>query len=390
MLISTPDELRLYSPSNAIDHIDTLSGFLDSSEHDFLAEKLGTKLHASLVEYYRNLVDTTDGIQTFLDSVTHGKELLPYARLLTLAQRVVIFDALGRAIDMQAISVNGSGINISTADDYGKADRETVVAYKTTCVKEAHAAINRLLVVLEEWTQECATLSSETSDNSETSEERSVLGDSVADKSEIVSLWASSRYFYLAAGLAIPSATVLQEYLNIYDSREKYITMLPDLRYIQEDIIAPIIGEDFLDYLIDYARTTLGSVPALSSSVSGDAIAETSEEEETALTSAEKRLLNRTIHRLRKAVARHLESRTMQVKVGDARRETAHNEAVKLTTDLSDYITAHQSNLPAAALEAFQTSPLYTASTDSSDSDYTPSFENNSSSAVMFVTPALN
>lgn len=384
MLISTPEELRLYSPANAIDHIETLSGFLNSSEHDFLTEKLGSKLHTSLVEYYRTLTEDTDGISTFINSVTHGKALLPYARLLTLAQRVVTFDALGRAIDMQAISVNGSGINIATADDYGKADRETVVAYKATCVKEAHAAVNRLLVVLEEWTQECSALS----ENSETSEESSVLGDSVAEKKEIVSLWATSRYFYLAASLAIPSATVLQEYLNIYDSREKFITMLPDLRYIQEDIIASIIGEDFLDYLVDYARTTLGTIPALSSSVSGNAIAETSEEEETALTSAEKRLLNRIIHRLRKAVARHLESRTMQVKVGDARRETAHNEAVKLTTDLSDYITAHQSDLPAAALEAFQTSPLYTASTDSSD--YTPSFENNSSSAVMFVTPALN
>ena len=44
---------------------------------------------------------------------------------------------------------------------------------------------------------------------------------------EIVKFWRSSRFFYLAAQLLIPSATVLQEYLNIYDSREKFIQMLP-------------------------------------------------------------------------------------------------------------------------------------------------------------------
>ena len=41
MLISTTEELRLYSPANAIDHIESIMGFLDSSEQDFLLEKLG-------------------------------------------------------------------------------------------------------------------------------------------------------------------------------------------------------------------------------------------------------------------------------------------------------------------------------------------------------------
>ena len=144
MLISTPEELRLYAPANAIDHIDTLAGFLDSSEHDFLTEKLGTQLHASLVAYYQDLRTSEGGLENFINSITQGAELPPYARLLTIAQRIVAFDALGRAIDMQAISVNGSGINISTADDYQKADRETVLAYKATCTKEAHAAVNWL------------------------------------------------------------------------------------------------------------------------------------------------------------------------------------------------------------------------------------------------------
>lgn len=342
MLISTPEELRLYSPANAIDHIDTIQGFIDSSEQDFLLEKLGQKLYDALVSYYRDLRKSENGIQTFINNITNGDELPPYARLLSLAQRIVTFDALGRAIDMQAISVHGSGVNITTADDYSKADREAVQSYKATCIKETHAATNALLVALEQWT----------------------ITPDATEKKEITDLWRSSRFFYLAASLAIPSATVLQEYLNIYDSREKFIAMLPDLRYIQEDIIAPIIGEDFLDYLITISRDGMPT--------------------------EENRLLLRIIHKLRKAVARHLESRTQQIKVTDPRRETARNEAERLTTDLSEYLAVHQSDLPTAALAAFKSSPLYVPEDDpTATATYQPEFQNNSSDAVMFVTPHL-
>ena len=411
MLISTPEELRLYAPANAIDHIDTLAGFLDSSEHDFLAEKLGPQLHASLVAYYQNLRTSEGGLENFINSITQGTELPPYARLLTIAQRIVAFDALGRAIDMQAISVNGSGINISTADDYQKADRETVLAYKATCTKEAHAAVNRLLVLLEEWTKETPVPSDsvpsgspagdDNADSSAVEGEGSVPAGSASgeeestpaeEKSEIVALWRSSRFFYLAAGLVIPSATVLQDYLNIYDSREKFITMLPDLRTIQEDIIAPIIGEDFLDYMIAFSRSVCGDAIATSSTVvsaASPADSSPSDSAPSGLSAGDIRLLSRILHRLRKAVARYLESRTQQMKLTDPRRNAAHDEAVQLTTDLSDYLSAHQGDLPSDALEAFTSSPLYKPAATAAPSD-TSAFENNAEGSVIFVTPSLS
>jgi hypothetical protein len=379
MLISSVEELRLYAPANAIDHIETLAGFLDSSEHDFLAEKLGHPLHASLTEYYQNLLNSEDGLADYIQSITNGIEMPPYARLLTVAQRIVAFDALGRAIDMQAISVNGAGINISTADDYAKADREAVSAYKSTCIKEAHAAVNRLLVLLEEWTKDAVEDTDPVPDGSSSgSEEEEEQTTPEQEKSEIARLWRSSRFFYLAAGLIIPSAIVLQDYLNIYESREKFITLLPELRTIQEDIIAPIIGEDFMDYLIAFSRDPK---PSLEASVQ--------EGDSSGLSEADVRLLSRILHRLRKAVARHLESRTMQMKLTDPRRNAAHNEAVQLTTDLADYIAAHQSDLPTDAITAFTTSPLYKP-TDVTTEEEVPSFENNAPDSVIFVTPALS
>ena len=134
MLISTTEELRLYSPANAIDHIDTIQGYIASSEKDTLLEKLGTPLYEALVKYYRELRNSEDGISTFIQSVTKGEDMPPYAQLLTVCQRIITFDALGRAIDIQAVSVNGSGVNISTADDYGKADDKAIAAYKSTCI----------------------------------------------------------------------------------------------------------------------------------------------------------------------------------------------------------------------------------------------------------------
>lgn len=375
MLISTPDELRLYAPSSAIDHIEAMSGYFNASESDFLKEKLGQPLYASLVSYYRDLRNGENGVMTFVQTITEGEDLTPYAELLTLAQRIIAFDALGRAIDMQAISVNGSGINISTADDYPKADREAVIAYKQTCIKESHAAVNALLQTLEEWTQEVSAPAA-ASDTESTAPEGSPSGSDspeTEEKSEIVSLWRKSRYFYLAAGLILPSATIVQEYLDIYNSREKYIQMLPDLRYIQEDIIAPIIGEEFLEHLITLAT---------------DGFPE-------GTTESEQKLMLRIIHTLRKCTARHLESRTMQIKVGDPRRETAHNEAVRLASDLSDFLQLHQADFPEASIEVFKSSPLYKdpASAGSSAGDeeeYTSQFENNASGSVMFVTPALS
>lgn len=378
-LISTVEELRLYSPSNAIDHIDSIAGFLDSSEHDFLQEKLGKGLYDSLTEYYRKLRNTEDGVMTFVQSVIQCEDMLPYAQLLSVCQRVICYDAMARVIDQQAISVNGAGVNVAVSDDYGKADQESIRAYKASCNKEAHAAVNRLLFLLEGWVKASNDIVGDAvpdeSEHASPSEGGAYSSPYIEELTEIANLWRSSRFYFLAAGLVIPSAEVLQEYLNIYDSREKFITMLPDLRYIQEDILAPIIGEDFLEEMV--AIATKGT---------------------------EDKFLSRIIHKLRKVAARHLEARTMVIKVGDPRRETAHNEAVALVSDLTAYLSIHQDDIlamasgtepsPYASLaRAFKLSPLYKVPETlpkGEDDAYEPQWENNRPGNAMFVTPSLS
>ena len=382
MIISTTEELRLYAPSNAIDHFDTMAGFIDSSEHDFLEDKLGTPLYDSLQEYYNNNLLYNDQEQNILiDAVRKGEKLPPYLELLSICQRVVVYDALARAIDVQAISVNGAGVNVAVADDYNKADQAAITAYKLACIKESHTALNRLLITLEKWTKESPTPptppTTPTPPTSPTSPTPPTEESEEDDKSPIVSLWRSSRYFFLCASLIIPSCEVLQEYINIYDSREKYIQMLPDLRYIQEDILEPAIGEDLMAYFVSVA-------------VSG----------------TEEKLLCRIIHKMRKYVSRELESRTKVIKTDSDRRIAAHNESIPMLTDIQTLIKDNQSSLLEYAEEPMKSSPLYVAppsetttpsatvpgdfvAGQKSPSSYTPAFQNNRRGNAFFATPSL-
>ncbi len=384
MLITTIQELRLASPAHALDSLDGLTGFIDNSEHDFLKDKLGTPLYDALCAWYAenpthtSVIDTNTGY---------------YNRLLLLAQRVIAFDALGRAIGMQLVSVHNSGVNIPTADDYDKPKKEDIDTYRNTCLQESHSALNRLLTTLESWTQEVGAAastaasgssagdsasSSDSSDSSDSSSSSSSSDSSSSSSSssssdssssssssdssdsssssassdsssssssssstsseqeEIVTLWRSSRYFYLAASLLIPSAVVLQRYLNFYESREKFIQLLPDLQFIQEEIIAPAIGEDLTAALVAYSLDA--TTPADSSE-------------------GTPALFDAVLHKLRRVISALLVGRTSVLKYSKEEKTRHHDDGVRMFRALCDYIRTRQSAFPASILT---TSPLYT------------------------------
>ena len=314
MILITIQELRLASPAHALDSIDGLVGFIDNSEHDFLEDKLGTPLYNALCQWY----DENPTVRSSVSDYQTGY----WNRLLLLAQRCVAFDALGRAIGMQAISVNNAGINVSIADDYPAPDKngKTIDLYRDTCTKEAHAALNQLLRQLEQW---CKEQGDDAADDD--TAPSTVLGDFVAEREEIVSLWKQSRYYYLAAALLIPSCEVLQSYLNIYDSREKFIQLLPDLRFIQEEIIANSIGEDLLKVVIDFARD--GKLPEGDEPIAGIPVASLTEP-----------TLTRLVHRLRKVTVALLVGRTSVLKYAKEQKVQAHDDGVRMLANVTEYL----------------------------------------------------
>ena len=360
MIISNTKEFRLLLPGHAIDSIDPFLGVLDNSEHDFLAEKLGTPLYDKLCEWYG--YHSPDGIETQTTS--------RFNRLLILSQRAVAYDAMSRAIGQHIISINNAGVNIPTADDYGKVDLDAVETFKKSCIKEAHAAINRLLQTLEEWSKQfSASVGSADATPNETPTDEEL--------STIVTLWKQSRYYYLSTSLLIPCAQTMQTYWNIYDSREKFIQMLPDLLYIQEEIIAPAIGEDFTEALISSGNILAPISPA---TVSGGS-------------AAAPPIALRTLHKLRKVMAVMAEHRTLVISTAATRRQTAHDEAVRLLQSAIDYIKAHQEDYAAAPAlyAALQKSPLYVAPATAAECPcQSQKFRNNRADSAIFVTPALN
>lgn len=236
MLLTTPEELRMYLPTHAMDNLDSLAGFIDNSEQDFLIEKIGRPLYAAVCTQYEALADK---LELLPQSDT---EKTVWMKLITLCQRPIAFDAMYRSADMAGVSVNASGINTVSTDGYDASDKDSIGRYKTRCNIESHRAIDRLLVQLEEWAEELVPI--------QEAEDSAQEGEVLDEKAEIVALWKKSRYYYLANGLFINTATKFNEFVDIYDSREKFIGLLPDLRYCQEIILRAELGDDLIDDLI--------------------------------------------------------------------------------------------------------------------------------------------
>ena len=318
MLIKTIEELRLVYPAHAYDSIDGLTGYIDNSEHSFLEDKLGTPLYEALTEWYRNNQPAPTDI---------GKVAATdyYHRLLILAQRVVGFDALGRAAGMQAVSANNAGLNQMTADDYPSATKDNIQTYRDTCFKEAMRSLDILLATLERWTTEAAAGSvSGGTASAETSIPGASPSGDTDERNAIVTLWRQSRYYYLAAQMLLPSAVIMQQYIDFQESREKFIRMLPDQRFIQEEIVANAIGEELLDHLTEVALTKAGDAQPI-----------------TTKSPIELRI----VHQLRRVAAALLVERTSVLKFTKEQRQQAHDDGVRKLGDACRFIQQHQTDL---------------------------------------------
>jgi len=222
MLIRTIEELRLHLPNHAYDDIESMTGAFKRSEADVLKSKVGNELYARVLKVY-NEHNEASVVAWLLES---GE---PYAELAYLCQEVIVFDAFMREADKNAISVNQSGINVVSAENYDAATKDGIAAYKKQLNADKHDAINRLLLWLEEACEQ---------------------GSQDAPKSEIVELWKQSKYYYMVADLFINTATMFDYYVSIHENREKFVSLLPDLRYCQQNYIENELGEELTASLL--------------------------------------------------------------------------------------------------------------------------------------------
>lgn len=370
MILSTNKELRLHVPSNAFDEVSLLQGILDNSEKDFLRDKLGTPLYNRLCEYYKLNIDTDD----FYLAVTDGTYAQhPWQELLLNAQRMIANDTLSRYAYQQLISANGAGVNMAASQDYSVATDKMLDKGVQGFKKEAMVSLNNLLLLLEGWAKltQPMLISVPTdgdsvqntdenvpqTDNSvpNTDENVPTDGDSVqntdedvqiAEIEEIVNLWQQSEYYYLHHDLLIPTCAVLQQYIDIYNNRDKFIRLIPDLRFIQEEYIEDVFGAAFIAEMLQATDT------------------------------------DRLLKKSRRLMVAYLIERTSVLTFDKLTRQQAHDDAVSIRDSILKTLADRKE-----AEQPQPTTPTETPNTTPPDSG--KGFENNQPGTRIFVSPML-
>lgn len=343
MILSTINELRLHIPSNAIDEISYLQGILDNSEKDFLRDKLGDSLYNRLCEYYQTI--SPDDFYKAVSNGEHSQQ--PWMQLLLMAQRMVTYDAMSRFAYTQALSINGTGINVASSDDYGTASKDLLDKGVQGYKREAMVSLNQMLVMLEGWAKDCVKKTAKSVPNTDNSVPKTDESVQTGEIEEIVKLWQESQYYYAHHDLLIATCADLQQYLDIYESREKFIHLLPDLHFIQDEYISEAIGEDTVQRLLH-----------------------TDDPNDKPL-----------LRKVRRLMVAHLEERTTILTIDKARRAAAHNEAIALRTSVLRLMEMRK------AADAANNTPdkPSTNATDSTSKGY----ENNQPDSKIFVSPLL-
>lgn len=332
MIINTIEEIRLYLPNHRLNDIQGLKGFIDSSERDFLEDKLGAELYEALCDKYDSILPE----DLFPEN---SKSWTEWHLLIRAAQTVVMFDALYRSADLNVISINEAGMNIASSDNYDAADEKLIEKFKSRCNTESHRAVDRMLVLLETWAQKAGPLP----DDPEEEE---------SDMTQIVRMWKKSRYYYLDSTLFISTATQMQQYLDIYESREKFVSLIPQLRYVQSILIAGEIGGSFVNYLIKAQKN---------GTLKGNEID--------------------LVEKICWWTAFSVESRSKMFN-----RAEATEDAIRMRQDTVNFIKQNYADF---SKNIGVDSPLYVVPADNT-ANTVPAWENNVAGNKLFVTPSID
>lgn len=382
MILFTNQELRLHLPSNAVDEVANLQGMLDNSEKDFLKPRLGASLYDRLCKQYASLAPLV-----FCEAVGDGTYVNdPWNELLLYAQRMIVNDAMAQNIEKQALSVNGSGINVASSNDYAVATDKQIAQGKESYRQSAMTSLNNLLSLLEGWAKEVNTTmpieaagdSAEGSTPSDGSNQGSSSEGTDSGKDdateaetkrheaieEIVTLWQESKYYYYHRDLLFPTCESLQPYLDIYGNRDKFVRLIPDMLFIQSEYLEEAFGEDFIPRLLQADEN------------------------------------DKMLKKARQLVAAYLKERTSVISFDKLTRSTAHNDAITVRESIHRLLKKEeaekQAKLDAAKAENASEGSTPSSSTSNASStsssgskDSSEGYENNQKGSRIFVTPIL-
>lgn len=316
MILTLPQEIESYLPTSKWKDAQSLLAYTEEEEANLLLPVLGEELMDHLTERYDELVAEYQGITP---QVFPAEKVDDTVRLIRMCQKAVLYMALANNSGLMAVSFNkGGGMNVVSAEYYEAADKESIARFERDAYKKAHRNIDAILTLLER--------------------------DAQKTEPQFVEMWRKSRYFYLQSHLLITTAMQMQDYLDIKGSRERYIELVPDLKYCQSTYLAPRIGDALMKALVAQA-TDATIVPTVTDETKTEA-------EIIAANDAIRADWNEALDRLRAALANYTEHRNTKLRRNDSLSEADMSMARAL-----EYLSAHQSSF----LPYIETSPLYVA-----------------------------
>lgn len=300
MLITQPEEISAYLPTSIDENAESLLTFTEDAEENYLVPILGRSLYNKVGEIYDRLLGKHGSI---LSAAIPKKDETPEVRIIRLCQMPVLYFALANSTGLLSLNLNEMGFHQSSTDGLDPADGKTVERFERAAYFNARRGIDRLLIFLEE--------------------------DACSETPLFSSLWKESSYFYRQGDLLITTAIEMNRYLNIDSRREKFIAMLPDIRYCQDTYLSPAVGEELLEALIrSCTDSTIIPLPERSAAV-----------------------WRKAIDYLRMALAMYVENR-----LTEKQRRYSENEAGMALARAKEYIYKHQT----AFGDWIKESPLYT------------------------------
>lgn len=305
MIVTTTEEIRAYVPTSVYSGDQSLLTLMEDTEENILLPILGRELYEKVCEEYDKCKDSYGGVTAAFVS---KENVTPEIRLIQACQLPVVYLTLANSTGILTVSLNdGGGLNQVYTDGYDKADEKSVSRFERDAYFKGRRGVDRLLIFLEE--------------------------DARSQQPLFADLWRKSRYFYLQGDLLFTTAIEMNRYLDIGESREKFIALAPDIRYCQNAYIAPEIGEELTESLVKWCTRSLDS---------------------DLFTGENKDVVNavwgKAVDKLRMTLALYVESRRPE-----KQRKYSENEAAYSMTQARKYIAGHQDDFG----DFIKDSPLY-------------------------------
>lgn len=321
MLITRKEEIEIFLPTSVLDAAEGMLTLMADSEETYLLPILGRPLFNHIQQEYDRLVLDEDWLLP-----KNGADEPPAAKIIRISQEVIVYMTLANAAGLFSVSINDAGLNTPTTQGYEASDDKRIDRFVKDAYMKGHRAIDRLLLYLEE---------------DATSEKYTDTEDGQKQTGQFFTgLWKSSRYFYKNNDTLFVTADEFNRYVYIGDSREKFISLLADIRYCQDTFLCPQVGYDLMEALIA-SLTDLSFLP---------------EKEE------DLKAWKITIQMLRSALALYTENRNEKMQ-----RKSSRNEADLALERAKKFIHDHQS----AYGNYIEGSPLHSSPTPDPEKEET-------------------